>query len=101
MTSHGRSFEGDGSACGFLLLSGGPAGHWSEGGEQLLVHHLLYTFTYVYIFVIIIILFLFSILGNSFISIHKFYFVLLLLLFFNLSPHPTVKGGRGGDQMSV
>ena len=41
----------------------GLAGHWLGGGEQLLVHHLLYTF-----------IFLFSTLVNSFISTHKFYF---------------------------
>jgi len=32
-----------------LLLLEGPPGHWAGGGEQLLVHHLLYTFIYIYI----------------------------------------------------
>jgi len=35
VTSHGRSFEG-----------GDLVGHWSGGGEQLFVHHLLYAFIY-------------------------------------------------------
>ena len=74
----------------FILLSSfawGLSGHWSLGSKQLLVHHLLYTFIYMCVFVIIIILFLFSILVNSCISTHEFYFV-----FLNSLPNPTGKG---------
>lgn len=54
-------------------------------GEQLLMHHLLNTFICIDT-VITIFLFLSSVLVNSFISTHQFYFV-----FFNSLPHSTGK----------
>jgi len=68
----------------FILLSSaaqGLASHQLGDGEQLLVHHLLYTL-YIYLFITII-LFLSSILINSSISTHRFYF-----LFPSFSPVP-------------
>jgi len=56
MTSSRKSFEGGGSSS-LSSTAWGPAGHWSGGDEQLLVHHLLYTFVYT---VTTIILLLFS-----------------------------------------
>lgn len=58
----------------------------SWGGEQLLVHHFLYTFinTYVYIDITIIV-FIFSILVNSFISTYEFYFFFFPSFFFFFS----------------
>jgi len=50
MTSCRRSFEGGGSSSCSLLLLRGLAGHWLVGGEQLLVHHLLYTYILIYIY---------------------------------------------------
>jgi len=93
MTSCRKSFEGSGSSSCSLLLLKGLAGHQLEGGKQLLVHHLLYTFINMYIYIVIaIIFFLFfffpSILANSYISTHKFYFC-----FSNSLLHPTEKVG--------
>ena len=48
MTSCRRSFEGDGSSSRSLSLLEGQALHQSVGREQLLVHHVLYTFLYWY-----------------------------------------------------
>ena len=108
------------------------AGHCSGGGEQLLVHHLLYTFICIYIYLLChnavlyrakatvsggpkelrrnrirtahlnwsegySILFLFSILVNSFISIHKFYFV---GFFFTVLSHIPL-GSKGSEQTTV
>ena len=44
------SFGGGGSSSCSLLLFVGLAGHQLEDGEQLLVHHLLYTFIYICIY---------------------------------------------------
>jgi len=63
----------------------GPAGHNC-------LRIIIYTF--ISVFVIIIILFFLSFLANSFISTHKFYFVVLDSL-----PHPTGKGRS--EQMTV
>ena len=59
----------------------------SWGGEQLLVHHFLYTFinTYVYIDITIIV-FIFSILVNSFISTYEFYFFFFPFFFLFFFP---------------
>jgi len=65
MTSRGKSFERGGSSSGSLLLLECVSGHWVVSGEQLLMHHLLYTIIYVYVVIIIILL---SMLVKSFIS---------------------------------
>jgi len=70
-TSCGRSFEGNEVDLFFSSTAQGLAGHLSGGGEQPLVHHLLYTFMY---FVLTIIFSLFSILINTLISTYEFYF---------------------------
>jgi len=67
------------------------SGHQLGGGDQLLVHQLLYAFVCVYIYthiVITIFHFHFSILVNNFISIHEFYF-----LFFSMIPTTQTKKG--------
>ena len=84
MTSSGRIFEGGGSSSLSILLLEGPVGHWVGDDEELLLHHLLYTFIYT-----VITIFLFSISVNSFISTHKFHFVFFLIL----SPIPLGSGG--------
>ena len=43
----GMSFEGGESSFHSLLLLRGLVGHQSGSSEQLLVHHLLYTFIYI------------------------------------------------------
>lgn len=67
----------------------GQAGHWSGGGEHhLFVHHFLCTLIHIYLYIVItIILYFFSVLVNSFISSHDFYF-----LFPVLSPIPLGRG---------
>ena len=42
-----RSFKGSGSSSGSPPMLGDLAGDQFRGGEQLLVHHFLYTFIYV------------------------------------------------------
>ena len=75
----------------------GLAGHWMGGAEELLMHHITYTYIYKcrnyfliyvshishisiyisHIYVVIIFFLLFFVLENSFLSTHRFYFILL------------------------
>ena len=71
----------------FLLLLEGLAGHLAGGGNCLCsasyIHsYIIYIYTYIYVCVCVVItVILFSILVNSVISTHEFYFLFLILSF--------------------
>jgi len=85
-----KSFEGSESANHLITLSSAAwelAGHWPRDGEQLLAHHLFYTFMYIFHTTTL----LFSVLVNSFISTYEIHF----LFYPVLSPIPP---GREGER---
>ena len=76
------------------LSSAAQGASWTlvGAGEQSLVHHLLYIWICTYIFFVIIIIF--SVVVKIFMSMHKFYVVILDSL-----PHPI--GKRESERMAV